>query len=1441
MNYLQKKILTIAAGIANIALSLAVAATATFAWFATQNQVTAEAINISTSAPETTLTWKILSFDDNTKKGVKSTNSADYKLPDYDRFVTSKNEYSNVILRAVVDVSSYDYSKTSTNYNQIYVDVSCDPNSLLSYAIVNSDVTGGPEGTPDGKKDGVPNKTSNICQFKAAVAAYSKKTTPNVFDGVGISAIHDEVNIGASYNDDNEYTSATSFFKTSNLTTNAFVTFHSNTPNKRDNKITIIPKFDCGTDTVGKIVVYLECSYSPELVEYYHSTHPNQVGEIKLNGDITNIIFRAGKGYSGAYVKVDDQNDLKADDSTLADGTESHTSNDYLIVNDDERVSFDSANYSQSYDYRDAKTRASKIINDENTFKTRWNYNPDSKHLTTSSGQVYGNNDNQQNTLTYDTDHVNAVSNEQKIQYDNSENVTAFGYSNTDKENVQFYKYSDSAVENPTLDHITVGGVNNPEILYLNEEFSFRGTVTATYSDGSTSDVTDLCSFTGYNMSALDTPQSVRVVFTDEGITKSTSYNIKVVNRPYLTMDFNKLSGANGTYTTNTVYRHNFINDSLTYTWTSSDTTKVTITNINNDNGTARVNFVAVTTSPVTVTVRAVSALNEAAEATFTVKVFSRQTGTATYTPTSRNTVSSSGETPDGSSATYYNTYSSGYNQMTSGNSTTLTLSGYDGCTITSLSMSMRSNSDSGKGSFTMSTNGNSIASIADSKFNTSNWYGDWSTSPVPVTVAVDSSIVVGNAKTIVLTISCTTKSLYIYSYTIGWSKGQADTPELVKIGLSNITDQFYVGSDFVNPTITAYYDDQSTATIAPADCSITGYDMSSAGTQTVTVSYTENDTTVIAQYNIEVAIPGLSSITCTGQKTSFYVGDTFTVGPDFVVRASYADGSNAVVTDYADVTAPTSQQMSTQGTYTVNVSYTEGNVTKSTSYDITVNAVTLSKIEVTTQPTNKTYYVNDVFDPTGMVVTATYSNNSTDVIANNLLSYKTTALSTSDSTFTIQYNGKSTSISLTILKANVVLNVSTLSGIAGGTGSLSATPNNFRNTGSMEYTWTSSNTTVARVSGSGSSVTIEYRSNGSATITCSASDGSQTASATCSVTVSPLSVSLSPNSLSLVAGSTGTFTITTNGTIYNVSSGTTSVATVDSDHEGDPTGTSVTVTAKSSGSATITVQVKYGDDTYASTTCSVSVSALYVTLNPTSLSLTEGGSNGSFTISTNGTIRSVVSGTTSVATVDSNHADEGTGTVVTVTPVSEGSSTIKVTVKNGNQTKEASCEVTVEAESQQTESLVYTLDGTSTGGSNGYATESDITQSGVSWKVTANTTENPWRIGGKSISNTDRPVYSTDQVYSGNVTKIEVLIGDTGGSITLNSVTLIVASDSSFSNQISTETKNSPSANSTLTFSRPNGKEWTNRYYKFNFKVTVSGSKNKYYELSAIKFYAMV
>jgi len=81
-----------------------------------------------------------------------------------------------------------------------------------------------------------------------------------------------------------------------------------------------------------------------------------------------------------------------------------------------------------------------------------------------------------------------------------------------------------------------------------------------------------------------------------------------------------------------------------------------------------------------------------------------------------------------------------------------------------------------------------------------------------------------------------------------------------------------------------------------------------------------------------------LSSISVTGAKTDFKVNDTFTLG-DGVVKAIFSDGSEIDVTSSAEITAP---DMTTAGTKTVTVSYTDKKgtakeVTKTTTYEITV------------------------------------------------------------------------------------------------------------------------------------------------------------------------------------------------------------------------------------------------------------------------------------------------------------------------------------------------------------------------------------------------------------------------------------------------------------------------------------------------------------------------
>lgn len=76
-----------------------------------------------------------------------------------------------------------------------------------------------------------------------------------------------------------------------------------------------------------------------------------------------------------------------------------------------------------------------------------------------------------------------------------------------------------------------------------------------------------------------------------------------------------------------------------------------------------------------------------------------------------------------------------------------------------------------------------------------------------------------------------------------------------------------------------------------------------------------------------------LSSISVSGQKKEFNVGDEFT-HDTAVVTATYSDNSTKDVTTAATFSTP---DMTTAGTKTVTVSYTENEVTKTTTYDITV------------------------------------------------------------------------------------------------------------------------------------------------------------------------------------------------------------------------------------------------------------------------------------------------------------------------------------------------------------------------------------------------------------------------------------------------------------------------------------------------------------------------
>lgn len=86
-----------------------------------------------------------------------------------------------------------------------------------------------------------------------------------------------------------------------------------------------------------------------------------------------------------------------------------------------------------------------------------------------------------------------------------------------------------------------------------------------------------------------------------------------------------------------------------------------------------------------------------------------------------------------------------------------------------------------------------------------------------------------------------------------------------------------------------------------------------------------------------------LSSISITNQKASFTVGETWSFGG--TVTANYSDNSHADVTEHVTFSG---NSTSTTGTKTVTVSYTEGGVTKTATYNITVSAQAVTNYTVT-------------------------------------------------------------------------------------------------------------------------------------------------------------------------------------------------------------------------------------------------------------------------------------------------------------------------------------------------------------------------------------------------------------------------------------------------------------------------------------------------------------
>ena len=308
-------------------------------------------------------------------------------------------------------------------------------------------------------------------------------------------------------------------------------------------------------------------------------------------------------------------------------------------------------------------------------------------------------------------------------------------------------------------------------------------------------------------------------------------------------------------------------------------------------------------------------------------------------------------------------------------------------------------------------------------------------------------------------------------------------------------TKTVYEAGDSFDKTgmvVTVTYDDASTREVTNYNCSPV---VLSINDTYVTISYREMMTTVTTTQSVTVKnlLKKIQIIT-PPTETAYEIGDTIDL-TGMVVYAFYSDGTSHEISNYTYSPHVVSSASDTE----VTITYTEDGITKTAIQDITVgNTPNLVSIAVSVPPTKVIYKAGEYFDPSGMVVTATFDNGTTKNVSGYTYS-PTRTLQQDDSVITISYTKKGITKTTT---QNITVVYLTSIAITNPPTYTSYYDDEIFNTAGMEVTAYYSDSTSAvittySISPSGA---LPY---GTTSVTISYSEGGITKTATQDVTVS--------------------------------------------------------------------------------------------------------------------------------------------------------------------------------------------------------------------------------------------------------------------------------------------------------------------------------------------------
>lgn len=230
----------------------------------------------------------------------------------------------------------------------------------------------------------------------------------------------------------------------------------------------------------------------------------------------------------------------------------------------------------------------------------------------------------------------------------------------------------------------------------------------------------------------------------------------------------------------------------------------------------------------------------------------------------------------------------------------------------------------------------------------------------------------------------------------------------------------YYIGEAFdpAGMVVTATFADDTTEDVTD-DCTFSPATISK-DTTAITVNYQQGGIKKTASVAVTVRVLASIEISNPPTKTAYKYGEVFSPA-GMAVTARYTDGQSRTVTGYTY--SPTGALKLSDTTITV--SYTEGDVTKTTTQAITVAKV-LDRIAVTTPPNRTSYFSGEQFSTAGMVVTAYYTDGSSGAVTGYTYS-PTGALAAGNTTITVSYTEggvtKTTTQAITVTTINTTLN----------------------------------------------------------------------------------------------------------------------------------------------------------------------------------------------------------------------------------------------------------------------------------------------------------------------------------------------------------------------------------------------------------------------------------